>query len=290
MRLSVSNIAWSNESRHAIFSFLSENGVGAVEIAPTKIAAWELLDEPAILSELGILRSYGLEASSYQALFFGRPDCHLLGDAQGFEKLKAHTVKVAQLAERMSQGGPGVFGAPQNRLRGPLTELEAADLGAERLSRLAEAVAPYGFVLALEAAPAEYGGNFLMTAAACVAMVRTVDHSALRLHLDAGCLALTGESGPDLVLQNAEILGHVHLSKPGLTPIERTDGPTYTKLLGTLSASGYCGWTAIEMREAADAVSAVKEAVATIRAALAYEHSGDGFGDDAEPRCSSHAS
>ncbi len=192
MQLSVSNIAWPAETRERIYALLSREGVSGIEMAPTKIGPWETLEKNAIAAEGRLIASYGLVVSSYQAIFFGRSDLQLLGDNGSFEKMKEHTVRVAQIAEQLSGGGVGVFGAPRNRRRGALDEQDAFDLGVERFGRLAEAIAPYGFVLGLEPAPAEYEGDYLQTTTACAQMVRAVSHPSLQLHIDTGCLELAG--------------------------------------------------------------------------------------------------
>jgi sugar phosphate isomerase/epimerase len=263
-RLSVSNIAWPTESRQTIYELLRNLGVQGVEVAPSKIAPWDRLDEKVIKAERDLMESFGLSVSSYQALYFGRPDLQLLGDEASFEELRSHTIRVARLAESLSGGGAGVFGAPKNRIRGGLTEEEAAKLGAERLARLADSVAPYDFVLVLEAAPEEYGGDFLQTAAACAKMVETVGHSALRLHLDTGCLEITGEDGKSFISDNSHLLRHVHLSRPQLAAVDSSAQPLLSQISSQLDAIGYDKWVAIEMRETRDFVSCITNAIEAV--------------------------
>lgn len=268
-RVAVSNIAWPFECRQEIYALLREAGVDGVEIAPTKIAPWDNLSSDVIAAERSLIASFGLKISSYQALYFGRPELQLLGDDSAFEALLAHTVRVARIAEQLSGGGPGVFGAPRNRLRGELSAKEAFAVGTTRLGRLADAVAPYNFILVLEAAPAAYGGDFLLTAADCAAMVKKIDHPALRLHLDTGCLELADEDGPALIAEHGGQLMHVHLSRPQLAPVDMDASLSFSKILRGLEHSGYAGWLAIEMRETPTPCTTVENAVSAVRAALA---------------------
>lgn len=264
-RLSVSNIAWPSEARESIYALLKDLGVTGIEVALTKIAAWDRLTDDVLARERYVLDSFGLTVSSYQALYFGRPELQLLGTDEEFGLLLQHTVRVAQAAQRLSDGGVGVFGAPRNRRRGVMSEADAFSLGQQRFGALAEAVAPFGFSLALEPAPTPYGGDFLETSAVCTAMVRAVAHPAFRLQIDTGCLALTGEDAASVVMGNADIIGHVHLSRPHLSPIE-TGAGLHSVLLG-LARADYSGWVAIEMRETADPTDAVERAIAAVLSA-----------------------
>jgi len=257
---SISNIAWPAGIRERIYALLSREGVKGVEMALTKIAPWDVLDYASIAAEKQLIESYGLVVSSYQAIYFGLPELQLLADQDSFEKLKAHTVHVAQLAEKLSGGGVGVFGAPRNRRRGALNEDDAFELGADRFATLAEAVAPFGFVLGLEPAPTEYGGDFLQTTFACAQMVRTVAHQALQLHVDTGCLSLSAENVSHAIGSNADIIAHVHLSKPNLAPLNGSE-IEFEKVFGALKTINYQSWVAIEMRETDNPEQAVCESL-----------------------------
>ncbi|MCJ2027835.1 sugar phosphate isomerase/epimerase [Methylobacterium sp. J-043] len=264
-RLSVSNIAWSASITDRVYASLADANVAGVEVAPTKLAPWQNLTEEIARVEGRRISRAGLQVSSYQALYFERPDCQLLGDATSFEAMREHTVRVAIFAEHLSRGGAGVFGAPRNRQRGQLTVENAFELGAQRFRCLAEAVAATGFIIALEAAPNEYGGDFLETTAQCAAMVRAVNHPSFRLHIDSGCLAFTEEDIQDIIREHHDIIAHVHLSKPKLAPITRVDAPLYAPLISVLTEVEYVGWTAIEMRETDDSLSNINEAILTLQ-------------------------
>ncbi|WP_279356647.1 sugar phosphate isomerase/epimerase family protein [Methylobacterium indicum] len=260
---SISNIAWPSSSREHIYGLLSRSGVAGIEMAPTKIRPWDDLTPADLATERQLLASCGLVVSSYQAIFFGLPELQLLGDGDSFERMRRHTVRVAQIAEQLSGGGVGVFGAPRNRQRGALTEREAFDLGTERFSLLAEDIAPYSFALSLEPAPAEYGGNFLQTTTDCARMVRKVGRQNFRLHLDTGCLKLSGEDTLTVIQKYADLIGHVHLSQPNLAPIQTTE-KRFADLTSGLKSIKYSAWLAIEMREAPDPEQAIRQAIAVL--------------------------
>ncbi|WP_407530175.1 sugar phosphate isomerase/epimerase family protein [Methylobacterium oryzisoli] len=268
IRHSISNIAWNTEHKESVYTFLSNQGFEGVEVALTKFAPWEMLDHDIVEAERALLKSHNLTVSSYQALFFGKTHLQLLGEPASFRELIDHTVKVARIAQQLSGGGVGVFGSPRNRLRGTLSEREAQDIGAERFHHLAEAIAPYNFVLALEPAPTLYGGDFLLDTSACAAMVRQVNHPSLRLHLDTGCVNIAGDDGGTLVTQFGHLIAHVHLSRPQLAPIDSNAVSANQNTFRALLSQGFKGWIAIEMRETKQAFQDITSAVQALQSAL----------------------
>ncbi len=273
--VSISNIAWSPELNETIYQMLVDQGVTAIEIAPTKFGRWDELNGAMLAEQKRRIQAYGLQVSSYQALYFGVPDAQLLGSAEDFERMLNHTVKFFELSRYLSDGGVAVFGAPKNRLRGPKSAKAAFDLGVERLSQLADAAYSVGLVLALEPAPAVYGGDFLQTANDCASMVNAVDHPGLRMHLDTGCTILSDEDPVKIIELYHEIICHVHISKPFLEPLDET-AINLAKLRKALESICYEGYVAIEMRETENALESVANASKVVISEFAhYEVSND---------------
>nr|WP_245903754.1 TIM barrel protein [Humitalea rosea] len=139
----------------------------------------------------------------------------------------------------------------------------ALDLAAERLRRLAPLAADVGLVLAMEPVPDAYGSDFLLTWQEALALVRQVDHPAVRLHLDTACVALGGGDIAQAVAEGAKELTHFHAAQPKLTdfsaPIEG-----HVRAGEMLVQVNYQGWVAIEMLEQTDWRSALRGAVAVV--------------------------
>ena len=68
MRLSVSNLAWPADSDSAALDLLARLGVQGVEVAPTRLAPWESITRPQLADYRHKLGSFGLRASSLQAI------------------------------------------------------------------------------------------------------------------------------------------------------------------------------------------------------------------------------
>ena len=265
MRLSVSNLAWGPALQGPALALLARMGVEGVEVAPTRIAGWEAIT-PALLRQFRAdLAAAGLRSSSLQAIFYGCPQAQLLGDAAGFAAMSEHCRRVAAIAAELGSG-VAVFGAPRNRARGDQLMADALALAGERLHALGDIVQPAGLVLGMEPVPAHYASDFLMRASEAAALVRAVDHPAIRLHLDTGCVMLGGDSIGAAIVQDAPLLAHMHMAEPDLAgfaaPVADHVGAS-----AALRRIGYAGWLAIEMREVEGrALAEVETAVAFARA------------------------
>ncbi|WP_132251111.1 sugar phosphate isomerase/epimerase family protein [Methylobacterium segetis] len=262
--ISVSNIAWNREENKDVYEYFNASGVSGIEVAFTKIAPWAELNKSLIDHERSELDSAGLVVSSYQALYYGKPQVQLLHERKSFDEMLSHTIAVAKLAERLSNGGVAVFGAPLNRKRGDLSLADAEDLGSERLFELADAVADYGLVLALEPAPPSYQGDFLIDTESCARVVRRINHSNLRLHLDSGCIALAEDNVAPIASYAGGLIAHAHLSRPGLAPLVAPPDQADLMFIQTIRELSYSGWIALEMRPL-NTISAIKDAVTFAR-------------------------
>ena len=97
--------------------------------------------------------------------------------------------------------------------------------------------------LALEANTARYT-NFLNRTADVFALVKRLDNPGLAVNLDLGAMIENGERLRDFIPDLAWV-SHIHISMPGLAPVERR--PEYEELALLLKAVGYRGFVSIEM-------------------------------------------
>lgn len=250
MKIALSNIALPVAVESAAWHSLAAAGLAGVEVALTRIAPWDSLDRNAVLAYRQRLEASGLSVPSLQAVLYGVPDAHLLKDDDQFETLETHLRRVARLGHLLG-AGVAVFGAPKQRQRCGLSAEAAFELGVTRLRRLAEAVTLEGsMVLALEAAPEGYGGDFLTTAADVLAMVKAVAHRGLRMNFDTGCAFMAGEDLRDAVHSSRDYIVHVQASEPQLGHF-RTPAIDHAAAAAALRQVDYQGWVSIEMRESA---------------------------------------
>ena len=103
--------------------------------------------------------------------------------------------------------------------------------------------ARYGVHLALEANPPMYT-NYLNGTADAFALVKRLDNPGLSVNLDLSTVLAQGEHLQSFI-DDMQYVSHVHISEPGLVPIERR--PEHKELALLLGAVGYRGFVSVEM-------------------------------------------
>jgi D-psicose/D-tagatose/L-ribulose 3-epimerase len=264
MKLAVSNLAWDINEQEEILSLLPSLGVSGVEVAPTKIANWENI-KPSLLADFrNKLNDKGLCVSSLQAIFFGKPDAQLLGDINSFGIMCEHIDFLADIAAELGTQ-VAVFGAPKNRQRSNIASDVAFNLAKERFRQLGD-ICQGRMKIGIEPVPRFYGSDFILTAEEDLALVKAVNHPAVGLHLDTGCVFL-GDGNIDLaVREGISHLIHFHVAEPELSNFS---SPKAAHVLAakSLNEVGYNQWIAIEMKAGAseNSVQNVVQAVEFVR-------------------------
>ena len=247
MKLAVSSLAWDPAQDSAVQELMLAAGVTGVELAPLKywpdapdVNARSLTDYRATWADAGI------SIVALQGILFGKPDLQLFGSAEQRLAFERHLVGMAKVAEGLG-ASIMVLGAPKNRLRGALPAERASADAAESLRRVAHACTECGCVLCIEPAPNHYGGDFVRNLDEGVALVRAVDHPGFALHVDAGAIAICGETDERILDALRSTARHFHISEVDLLPIG--SGTVDHARLGRLvRASGYDRWLSIEMK------------------------------------------
>ncbi|MDX2079422.1 MAG: sugar phosphate isomerase/epimerase [Terrimicrobiaceae bacterium] len=253
----VSNIAWSAEEDEAAYDLLVQLSISHVEVAPGRI--WPAPSAPESGTPPPGLVARGLGIIGFQAILFGKPDL-LLFDPQSRPNLAAELRALAGTCAR-SGGRYLVFGAPKNRfVPASLSAEEAFDTSVEFFGELGRHCESLGVLVGIEANPAAYGCNFCTQSADVARLVNAVKSPAVRWHLDTGALAMNEESVPDMILQNAGIIGSVHISEPQLGDFS-TPWSGHNVVAGALREAGYSGSISLEMKRPSDGLSGVRRAL-----------------------------
>jgi sugar phosphate isomerase/epimerase len=262
MKLAISNLAWGLTEQDSILPRLSSLGVSGIEVAPTKIANWESINSTLLANFRSHLRDNGLCVSSLQAIFFGKPEAQLLASADKFSVMCEHVDKLADIAAELG-AEVAVFGAPKNRLRGELSDAVAFDIATERFKQLGE-ICSGRMKIGIEPVPAFYGADFILTAEEDLALVKAVNHPAIGLHLDTGCVFLAGGDIELVIHKGAEHLIHFHAAEPELSNFSFPKANHISAAIA-LKDIGYERWVSIEMKENEDSIKSVVDAVKFIR-------------------------
>ena len=267
MPLAISNILWPASLDDQAHAAAKAAGADGIEVAPTHIAPWAALTPATLRAFRQKLSDLGLVIPSLQAILFDRPEAKLLADTAAYKIFADHIAQVVSYAAELG-AIKMVLGAPKNRRRENLSVPDAMQLAAERLRPLAERVHNHGVALVLEPVPTDYGADFIHSAAEAAALVRRIDHPGLRLHLDTGALLIMQEDPASLVAQHADILAHVHISRPALAAVTEALPLDHT-LAAALAQARYTGWISIEISAKDNALECLTQAIAVTRATYA---------------------
>jgi len=262
--LAASNIAWPRERDAEMYRFLAENGFTGLEVAPARLfppgagGIYKRLDEAAAFAET-LRGAWGLRVVSMQSIWRGRAE-RLFGSPEERRALAAHTRDAARFARALGCGSL-VFGCPRNRaVPAGMPAEAAAEIAAAFFAEIADAAAEHGAVIALEPNPPIYDTNFVTTTAAAFALCAAVSRPGLKVNVDAGAMLYNHESA-DIVAGRLDMVSHIHVSEPGLGPVERRP------LHRALAALPYTGFFSLEMRDPGD-IEQVKQSARLVKEAL----------------------
>ena len=261
MKLAVSNIAWSPEEDGAALDMLRTLGISLLELAPSR--KWPdpstavVQDAQRYLVEL---RAAGFSVAAFQAILFGKPELTIFDGLEPRRRCVDYLVHIAQLAAACDARAL-VFGAPKNR-RVPegMPPAEADHIAVEFFGELARHAAGLHVSFCLEPNPTAYGCNYLTHVVDAARIVRLVSSPGLRLQIDAGELAMNSEAVEQVITEQADIIGHIHISQPMLTGFE-TPWEGHAVLARALAQINYGLLVSIEMKRPADGLDDVRRAV-----------------------------
>lgn len=251
MRLAVSNIAWDIDEEDLIARQLADEGITAVEIAPTKV-----FSDPtnATADEVAAYRSFwssfGIEIVAFQSILFGHPDMRLFRTQDERIAFIAVARQFIDLAD-MIGARRIVFGSPvQRAVPSGMSSGEASRIAQEIFTTIGEIAAAKQVVFCIEPNPSVYGCNFVTTASAGDQLVREVASEGFGLHLDAAGMALAHDNPATAVAHSHDLIRHFHLSAPQLGELDPSL-VDYSASLHALESHRYSGAVSIEMRSAA---------------------------------------
>lgn len=219
MRIAISNIAWDVGDDEAVAALLHQYNVDAIDIAPGKYFPDPRQATPADMLRVRDWWAYrGIEITGMQALLFGTTGLNLFASPEIQSAMLAHLDAVCRIG-----GGLGatrlVFGSPKNRDRGGLSDAQTETVAVEFFRRLGDSAGAHGVRVCLEPNPPCYGANFMTTSAETAAIVKQVDHPAIRMQLDTGAMTINGEAPEAVIAYYAALIGHVHASEPNLATL-----------------------------------------------------------------------
>lgn len=258
MKLAISNIAWDECNDKRVYQLLCDYGYVGVEIAPTRIfsdSPYDKLTEAEIWSKK-LYDEWGLSIPSMQSIWYGRQE-KLFETEEERKILVEYTKKAIDFAQVIGCRNL-VFGCPRNR---NMPEGMDKSIAIDFFKEVGDYAAAHQTVIGMEANPTIYNTNYINETKQAIELIKEVDSRGFLLNLDIGTMIYNGESVSELV-ENVSLINHVHVSEPGLKPIEKRS--IHKELADILLNEGYKGYVSIEMGKVED-ISVIEDSMQYVK-------------------------
>ncbi len=241
MKLSISNIGWSEDNDIAVYEIMKSEGFEGLEIAPTRIfkdTPYDRLDEAKKWAE-EIKDRKGFVVPSMQSIWYGR-NGKLFGTEEERQALLEYTKKAIDFAETIGCNNL-VFGCPRNRYK---PEGVDEDIAIDFFRTVGKYAAEHNTVIGMEANPAMYNTNYINYTEEAFELIEKIGSNGFKLNLDVGTM-IANEEDVSILNGREHLINHVHISEPGLKPIESRQ--LHREIFEILINSGYDGFVSIEV-------------------------------------------
>lgn len=246
MKLSISNIGWNAKQDGQVYELMHTNGFSGLEIAPTRIfpeTPYDKLKEAEFWAQ-NLKKEYGFSVPSMQSIWYGRQE-KIFGTAEEFNFLIDYTKKSIDFAVAINCKNL-VFGCPRNR---STLEGKNPEAGVRFFKIIGDYAADKGTVIGMEANPTIYNTNYINDTKAALKLIEQVDSKGFKLNLDIGTMVQNQENA-QIIKGNVGLINHVHVSEPGLRPIENRK--IHQEIMDILVSEGYQKYVSIEMGKVED--------------------------------------
>ena len=247
MKFAICNETYQGWNFEDTCRHISQAGYTGVEIAP-----FTLKDDPRDLNHLDasrfkkIAEEEGLEIVGLHWLLvkpswlnLTTPDPLLQKDTINF------AVHLAEFCAALG-GKILVWGSPKQRDLMPGWEyVDAFNRASDVLSNIADRIQSLGVTIAMEPL-SRSETNFLTTAEETVQLIRSVNKSCVKLHLDVKAMSDESLSIPEIITKNKDHIAHFHANDPNLR------GPgfgevDFTPIATALKSIDYLGFVSVEV-------------------------------------------
>jgi sugar phosphate isomerase/epimerase len=263
MRLAICNETFQDWPFDKAFAFARECGYTGIEFAPFTIDKDARNISTAKRAEIRRqAESFGLDVVGLHWLLAFTEGYYLTSpDVDVRRRTSEYLAELSRLCRDLG-GNLLVLGSPKQRNLLPgVTHEDAMSYAADVIRAAMPEFERCGTTLAIEPlGPQE--GDFLLTAAAGVQLMKMVDSPQCRLHLDVKAMSSEATPIPDLIRANAPHMVHFHANDanrrgPGMGDID------FIPILTALRDVNYQGWVSVEVFDYSPGVEALARESAT---------------------------
>lgn len=247
-KLSISNIGWTSGLDKQIYALMKKYNYTGLEIAPTRIfpnVPYDKLEE-AEKWEKKLQDEFGFIVPSMQSIWYGCKE-KIFGTEEERKALIDYTKKAIDFAIAIKCRNL-VFGCPRNR---DMPEKADEQVAIAFFKEIGDYAASRGTVIGMEANPPIYHTNYINDTGSALELICKVDSEGFKLNLDLGTM-IQNEEQIDELVGKVYLINHIHISEPGLKPIQERE--LHQNLKRLLQKENYQGFVSIEMGKQDDVV------------------------------------
>ena len=232
-----------SKNPNSIYKMMENMGFEGIEIAPTRIFPENPYDrlEAAGKWAKEIKRKHRFVVSSMQSIWYGKNN-KLFGNEKERKVLVDYTKKAIDFADAIKCKNL-VFGCPRNR---NISKGEDEAIAIEFFRIIGKYAAEHNTVVGMEANPPIYNTNYINDTKSALDLIEKVGTDGFKLNLDVGAM-IANEEDVSVLNGREHLINHVHISEPGLKPIEHRS--IHIALFEMLNINGYDGFISIEVRK-----------------------------------------
>lgn len=243
MKLSISNLAWSNKKFDRVLKLIKKYEFNGIEILPTKIwHDWNNIDKQKLLKLKKYLNERKLKISSIQSLFYNTN--LLLEKDEDEQKIIKHFENLIKISKLLGCKNL-VFGSPSFRKRKYNSKKELELKLINIFKQLKPKLEKYQVFVSIEPNPKIYGCNFINKLSDAYKIINKVKSKNLGIQIDTGCMMLEKENF-NQIEKYLKFANHVHLSEKNLSALNENN-LFIKKLLNLLKRKKWKKWVSIEM-------------------------------------------
>lgn len=247
MKLAVSHIAWPTELDEQIWPLLAQIGISALELAPTKIWPDIFRAKPKDAKEyIEKIGQYSLRVVGFHALLYDMNKLSIFGSPEIQKQTQDYLLQLAKICHWLG-GKTLVFGSPQCRRKGDLSEEESQNKAAQFFKNLLNKCGSYDIIFVIEPL-GESETDFITSAKSALDLIKKVNHPKFQGHLDTKALAEAGEIRQEVFEEFKPYLKHFHVNGPGLVTLDESDKIEHKKIANMLKNIGYKNYVSLEQK------------------------------------------
>ncbi len=246
MRLGLSNIALPAYDHLDHLKQLAAIGLQGIEVAPSRVwlDTWKGLSVADVEAYRVAIEAAELEVIGLHSLFFDHPELGLFKSAYARAASLDFLVHLSAVCRDLG-GRTMIWGG--GRRREAVSVDDAVAEAVNFMGELCRRIEGHGTVVCFEPL-GPIDSDFINSAAESLHIVKTVDHPALQIQLDAKALVENDEACVETVKAMAGHLVHFHANEPKLAILGSSGLVDHAALGEMLYAASYGGYVSIEQR------------------------------------------